>query len=84
MNDDIYIFICPYCHEDIVVIKKELNCRIFRHGVLKSNYEQVNPHATLQECEYLITNNLIFGCGKPFQIIEKKNGELEAVICGYI
>jgi len=82
-KDDFYIFVCPHCKVEIIVKKNELNCRIFRHGVLKRNYTQVNPHASFEECQRLIQTDQIYGCGKPFEIIEK-DGNLIAVICDYI
>jgi sarcosine oxidase delta subunit len=60
------IIICPYCNEIIII--EELNCCIFRHGVLKTNMEQINPHSSEEKCKYYINNNLIYGCGKPFKI----------------
>ena len=83
MSDDIYVFICPHCKEDIIVLKNELNCKIFRHAVFKSNYKPIDPHATKQECQRLIDNHLIYGCGKPFIIIESEN-EYKVEICDYI
>ena len=82
INSDFYFFICPHCKDDIIVNKRELNCKIFRHGVFKSNYTQVNPHATFEECKRLIETDQILGCGKPFEVIEK-NGKLTAIICDY-
>jgi hypothetical protein len=75
---DFYIFICPHCTGEILVHNNELNCRIFRHAVLK-NGNQINPHAPKEECERLIKNNEIYGCGKPFQVIGDK-----AVECDYL
>ena len=49
------IVICPHCNEYIEII--ELNCMIFRHGIIKSNNTQINPHAPEEECNYLIMNN---------------------------
>jgi hypothetical protein len=72
---------CPHCNDQILI--EQLNCKIFRHGILKSNNTQINPHASKEECEYYINNNLIYGCGKPFIIVENNN-ELTAVICEYI
>ena len=43
----------------------------------------MNPHASKLECETLINNKLIYGCGKPFRITKNGN-EYEAVICEYI
>lgn len=79
---DFYIFTCPHCSQDIIVSKRELNCKIFRHGVYKSNYTQIPPHSTFEECQRLIANDLIYGCGKPFEVIEK-NGKMVAISCDY-
>lgn len=73
---------CPHCNVPILI--EQLNCKIFRHGVLKSNNIQINPHASKQECDYYINNDLIHGCGKPFRIIENENNEFITVICEYI
>jgi hypothetical protein len=72
---------CPHCKAFIII--KELNCKIFRHGIYKNNYEQVNPHAPKDVCDELVNNELVYGCCKPFQIIEE-NGKYNAVICDYI
>ena len=72
---------CPHCEEYIIIEK--LNCGIFRHGILISNGQQINPHESKQLCDDLFKKNLIYGCGKPFKIIQ--NGEkLEIKICDYI
>jgi hypothetical protein len=75
------ILICPHCKEFVIIEK--LNCGIFRHGILISNGQQINPHETKELCDYLFYKKLIYGCGKPFQII--KNGEnFQIQICDYI
>jgi len=68
---------CPHCNDLIII--EQLNCKIFRHGVLKSNNTQIDPHMSKKDCDDYINNNLIYGCGKPFKIIENKTE-----ICGYI
>jgi hypothetical protein len=75
------ILTCPNC-KDLVLIKK-INCAIFRHGILKKNGKQINPHSQKELCEYYIKNDLIYGCGKPFRIINN-DGVLETEICDYI
>lgn len=75
------LIICPHCNKYIEII--EINCGIFRHGTYKSNNEQIDPHLKKEECDNLIKNDLIYGCGKPFKIIEKNN-KLEVIICDYI
>jgi hypothetical protein len=72
---------CPHC-KDFIIIKK-INCGIFRHGILKKNGKQINSHSPEEICDYYIKNNLIYGCGKPFRVINV-NGILETEICEYI
>lgn len=69
------ILTCPHCKDEIIVMREEINCGIFRHGVHKGTYEQLNPHATQEECD----TSDIYGCGKPFRIVDDK-----AIICDYI
>jgi hypothetical protein len=68
---------CPHCH--LLVVITELNCAIFRHAILRTTYEQIDPHLSRAECEDLISQNKIFGCGKPFRVV---NGIAET--CDYI
>lgn len=72
---------CPHCEEYIIIEK--LNCGIFRHEILISNGQQINPHESKQMCDYYSHKKLIHGCGKSFKIIQ--NGEkFEIGICDYI
>lgn len=75
------ILICPNCN--VYVIIKKINCAIFRHGIFKENGIQIDPHSSKELCDYYIKNDLIYGCGKPFKIINN-NGKLETKICDYI
>lgn len=72
------VICCPHCQTTIVV--EELNCRIFRCGILKSDGKQINPHLNKPECDRLYTNGLIYGCGKPFYVDISGN----PTICDYI
>ena len=76
------IIICPHCKEYIEI--EQINCGIFRHGVIKANGIQVDPHSSEELCNFYIKNNKIFGCGKPFKIIFTSENNYEFVICGYI
>jgi len=82
LEEDFYFFKCPNCLDEVIVNKNELNCRIFRHGVYKNNYTQVNPHLSFEECEKLRLSDLIYGCCKPFEIVNKEN-VLYALNCEY-
>jgi hypothetical protein len=75
---------CPHCKEDVLI--EQLNCLIFRHGVMKTTGEQIDPHASKETCNNLITNHLIYGCGKPFKVIVKREDSTTyiAEVCDYI
>lgn len=72
---------CPHCNESIIIEK--INCGIFRHGILKQNFKQIDPHSLKELCDYFVKNDLIYGCGKPFRII-LQNNQFEIEICDYI
>jgi hypothetical protein len=77
------ILSCPHCKEYIIISK--MNCGIFRHGTLKNTYTQIDSHATKTVCDSFVKQDLIYGCGKPFQIVFKQEEDkYEIVICDYI
>jgi DNA-directed RNA polymerase subunit RPC12/RpoP len=78
MEDEMMIK-CPHCEGDVLINKKELNCGIFRHGIFKHNGEQIPPHAMKEDCDRWKMEELIYGCGKPFQIQNDK-----VIVCDYI
>lgn len=79
-NEDYIVVSCPHCNDKILIYIKELNCRIFRHGIYKNNYEQIPPHLEKDKCIQLKNDDLIIGCGKPFMI----NEDNFAIECEYI
>jgi len=90
---DFYFIKCPHCQGDIIVSKTEINCGIFRHGIYKNNYQPIDPHLPKNECDRLVSNDLIYGCGKPFKILvtqkcnersEQLEIQLNVSICDYI
>ena len=83
VKDDYIVFDCVHCKEMIMVYKKEMNCQIFRHAQFKDTYKQVNPHLDQRLCEYLIKNDMVYGCCKPFKIVEE-NGQYTVEKCDYI
>ena len=76
-----FVITCPHCSEPIII--EELNCCIFRHGIFKETLVQIDPHSSEELCNYYISEKKIYGCGKPFEIINV-NGEYCAIKCGYI
>ena len=72
---------CPHCNIYIEVL--ELNCKIFRCGILKNTLKQIDPHLSKIECEKLVNNDEIYGCGKPFKV-DIIDNEYKTFICDYI
>lgn len=81
MKSENFEVLCPHCKEYVII--EQINCSIFRHGVFKNNLQQINPHLDEFNCNILITNNKIYGCGKPFKII-LENNKFIAIECDYI
>ena len=76
---------CPHCNEQIFIMLSEINCNVFRHGIYKETFQQMDPHTPKEDCDYLANNNLIIGCGKPFCIlVQKSTGKFVGYDCGYI
>jgi G:T-mismatch repair DNA endonuclease (very short patch repair protein) len=71
---------CPHCNCEVIIEK--LNCKIFRHGIFKKNGKQMNPHCPKSQCDKYVEKDLIYGCGKPFQVV--KHDVYKAVACDYI
>lgn len=67
------IFTCPHCAAEVIVAKNEIHCSIFRHGVLKGSFRQMDPHSPKETCDRLAQEGQIFGCGKPFRIVTENN-----------
>jgi hypothetical protein len=51
---------------------------------MKDVGKQIDPHASKEICDELITKNLIFGCGKPFKVVKKEDDTYTTEICEYI
>ena len=78
-EEDIFYFECPHCKLLCQVPRNEIRCTIFRHANFKANMQFVPPHASKEECEKWIKEDLVWGCGKPFRF----NGN-RVEICEYI
>jgi hypothetical protein len=83
-NLDAGIFLeCPHCSQLFETTINTINCAIYRHGVLKTDFSQMNPHTPKNECDMLYNTEKIYGCGKPFKVILSDN-VYKAVVCDYI
>ena len=61
-------FTCPHCGGGIEVLRSQINCAIFRHGIFCSNGAQINQHLEKKICDCLTDGGKIYGCGRPFKI----------------
>jgi hypothetical protein len=79
-----FVVSCPYCDEFILIYEKDTNCLVFRHGIYKNSFRQIDPHLSKPECERLVSNDLIYGCAGPFMIHMETGNHWVARKCGYI
>jgi len=86
LMENCYFFECPHCLGLVQVPRNDLNCKIFRHGSYKlPDNPPIPPHLSFEECQRLITENLITGCGKPFLfVMGESNSEMYVEKCGYL
>ena len=77
-KDNPLIVECPHCGGTIVI--QAIKCAIFRHAIFKKNGRQIPPHTKQELCEEYIAKDMVWGCGKPFKIVDKST----AVACDYI
>ncbi len=83
--DNTYYFLCPHCKLLVQVPSHDLNCRIFRHGCYRTPGNPfIPPHLPKNECDRLKRENLIHGCGKPFQFTLVPQGVSFVKPCGYL
>jgi hypothetical protein len=75
---------CPHCNNIIIIYKNEINCNIFRHGVVKTTMKQMDPHSSKEFCDNMAQNGEIYGCGKPFTLVTNNNNDYKAISCDYI
>ena len=66
---------CPHCQIPIWI--EEINCGIFRCGILQETGVQLSPHLSEIECE--AAKPYIWGCSRPFMLLG-----LKLVKCEYI
>lgn len=72
---------CPHCNVSVYI--EELCCGIFRHAVYKDTFEPIDPHSSKEECEKLLAENKVYGCGKPFRIITKSSTEIQKLLAEF-
>jgi hypothetical protein len=83
--DNIYNFFCPHCKAASQVMPQQINCKIFRHAVLKINNIPINPHLPKSQCDELIKRDLVRGCAGPLEFITNPGdiSKFTVRICDY-
>ncbi len=77
------LVVCPNCEGLVEIL--QINCGIFRHGIFKETGEQINPHASKEYCDDIVAKDLIYGCGKPFQLVMDVNESVyKTMLCEYV
>jgi len=84
---------CPHCSGVVGVLDGQVNCAIFRHGVIIRTGQQMDPHANKETCDRMAREGLIYGCGKPFQLVDAEGRSAQnrcasvvsrAIVCDYV
>ena len=78
-DEDVFYVACPHCALYCQIRSADINCKIFRHAVIRSTMAFVDPHSSKQMCDKWVEDGLVWGCGKPFWF---DGVVVEA--CGYI
>jgi hypothetical protein len=74
------IIVCPHCDLPISILSTEINCQIFRHGAYINDANAlIPPHLAKEECDRLVSEGKIYGCGKPF-----KFDGINIEVCDYV
>lgn len=81
--NDGYMFQCPHCKMHIHIAWNDVRCRIFRCGVYSDTLIPIPPHSTKEYGDRLLKQNRVYGCTRPFQMIET-NGTWHVSACDYI
>ena len=79
MNEPGRVFACPHCNALVFVATRDIRCTIFRHGAMRDTLQPINPHLPRVQCEQLVRDGRIYGCGKPFRYDGTK-----VEVCGYV
>lgn len=80
LREGAYEVPCPWCGTTCVIAENQVNCGIFRCGVLKGSLQQIPPHAKKPVCDALKAQDKIWGCAGPFKFTPKQGVSK----CGYI
>ena len=83
-QDDAFTFSCPHCKDLVQVLRGDMNCQIFRHGVYRHSGQPLGPHTSEDKCRDVVNRGLVYGCAGPFRVrlTDDTTGTVET--CEYI
>ena len=70
---------CPHCRLPASITSQEIDAGAIYHGVMKKNGHKIQKRIPPEWVQYLKSNDLIYGCGKPFMVLRKSSVQFEAV-----
>lgn len=87
LDDGTFMFQCPHCNGTVLVKRRDVRCRIFRHATFKHNARPISPHAPQAMCEKYVRQGVVYGCARPMLFVfgDSANNRPHTVKpCGYI
>ena len=61
VEENTFYFECPNCNIMCQVPRSEIRCTIFRHANFKKDMSFVHPHASIEECDRWIKDDIVWG-----------------------
>lgn len=63
-------YCCPWpdCPMEFMIADSEIHCGIFRCGVMRGSGDQIAVHATKEQCQRMLAEEMVYGCARPFTI----------------
>ena len=83
-NTETLYVTCPHCYAAIEIQPFELRCGIFRHAAYKTTLQPIDPHASREVCDLLVKHGLVYGCARPFHLVEDPSGTVHCLMCDYV
>ena len=70
---------CPHCRGLVHIKGERAHETIQYHGIVKDTNEPLREGVTKDQLQFLMEENRIIGCGKPFILVRKSSVQYEAM-----
>lgn len=72
-SDEEIRYVCPHCNGPQSLPESEIRCTIFRHGRFQHTWRQIPQHASREECDRYVRNNMLAeGCARPYRLVRSE------------